>query len=229
MTDISNWRALIHKQTTSEKDFSGSSEFIMIPVNEYQIGNLLGLLKRSKEHYNGDWFFEIISVLVTALHDMGINYPPYIYNNFGDIWTIEDLCNDNFWEDKKKEFEADIDTPKTIEELANDRREFLDKHLKEQSNEKSKYIIRSKEVDVFHWTSREEEYPEWICEAIKFGDILIEQKGHLGMRLSLGAGECVFLGDYIILDRDTGKITKCREDFFKLCYEPFKSNGVLNE
>jgi len=83
MSDLSRWDELIFKALSSD-----GSPYIMVPMNEYKLGNLLGLLKRSKQHDNGDWFDEFIHVITATMRRMNINE---LRNNFGDVFTRDDL------------------------------------------------------------------------------------------------------------------------------------------
>lgn len=76
MTDLCRWDELIKRKATPD----GVSK-IMIPVDEYLLGNLMGLLKRSRPLANGDWFDEWISIVSQAMTNLSI---PQLSSNFSD-------------------------------------------------------------------------------------------------------------------------------------------------
>lgn len=102
MTNISNWPKLIHKATVkgsqwenidpSHKDWKSS--YVMLPFDEYQMGNLLGLLKRSHDHNNGDWYDEIISLIAASMDKLGIEK---LVSNFGDEFGPADEIYNQVW------------------------------------------------------------------------------------------------------------------------------------
>jgi hypothetical protein len=60
MTDIGNWPALVCKV----------GFYVMVPLNEYQIGNLLDALTQAEE--TGDWYGELQDILAVAMKKAGI-------------------------------------------------------------------------------------------------------------------------------------------------------------
>jgi len=76
------------------KVINQDEEFIMLPFNEYQITNLLGLMKRSPHLANGDWFNEILSVMIVAIEMYNINLIDC--NNFRDTFDINLLKQGRF-------------------------------------------------------------------------------------------------------------------------------------
>lgn len=73
MTNFGPWAALIRAQ-------SADAEYHLMPLNEYQLVNLLGALIRSPQTNLGDFYWEIISVLATMVEKFEIDST----NNFGD-------------------------------------------------------------------------------------------------------------------------------------------------
>ena len=68
--------------------------YYRIPLDAYQLGNLLGLLKRTKEHANGDWFWELVSMVSKTMEECGIEQ---LNNNFGDTFTKEQVLKGEIW------------------------------------------------------------------------------------------------------------------------------------
>lgn len=60
---------------------------ILIPLDEYEVANLLGALKRAQN--NGDWHGQVLWKLRQGLHLLGVNR---VMNNFGDDMTAEDIA-----------------------------------------------------------------------------------------------------------------------------------------
>lgn len=97
MTDVSNWAKFVNVVKLRYRDTEGSymdlpngepiyTEYVQVPFNDYQIGNLLGALARTDR--NGDWWNEVLSILLVAMDEAGIKE---IGNNFGDRFSIEDI------------------------------------------------------------------------------------------------------------------------------------------
>lgn len=97
MTDISNWSKFVNVVKLRYRNIDGTYqdlpngepvyfEYVQVPFNDYQIGNLLGALARSER--NGDWWHEVLSILLVAMDEAGIKE---IGNNFGDHFSIEDI------------------------------------------------------------------------------------------------------------------------------------------
>lgn len=105
MTDINPWEQLVHRvdiwpkgvvvERLPDGTFVGHnpSTYVVVPLNEYQIGNLVGLLSRSGQHDNGDWFHEFAYILAEAMEELGLEA---INNNFGDRITLASL-KDGTW------------------------------------------------------------------------------------------------------------------------------------
>jgi len=82
MTDVSCWPEFIEKVTKSfeedgwgQKVKSYNDTRIVVPINEYQIGNMLGMFvkmmkqneARTESWNTGDWFHEVLSILCEAM------------------------------------------------------------------------------------------------------------------------------------------------------------------
>ena len=111
MTNISAWPKIIKKEKVGSsvlidgrpihepiridgKLINQEQEFIMLPFDEYQITNLLGLMKRSPHLANGDWFNEILSLMIVAIEMYGIDLVKC--NNFGDTFDLNLLKQGRF-------------------------------------------------------------------------------------------------------------------------------------
>lgn len=89
MSDTSNWPELIHRAVPGGYEGAPPSQFssyAVVPLCEYQMGNLLGLLKRSRDKDNGDWFGELIAIVQVTMSKLGIKE---LRSNFGDTFTYE--------------------------------------------------------------------------------------------------------------------------------------------
>lgn len=85
MTDTNPWPEWIEKVTHPHNDevFNG---YVKLPMNGYQIGNLLGLLESAgPDADTGDWFNEVRSVLYVAAIKAGFNE---LSSNSGDHWAF---------------------------------------------------------------------------------------------------------------------------------------------
>lgn len=78
MTDIGNWPELI-----VEKGY-----YTLIPVNEYQMANLLDALTQSCE--NGDWWHEFQDIIALVMDKRGILE---LRSNSGKVFTREQVFN----------------------------------------------------------------------------------------------------------------------------------------
>ena len=104
MTNISNWHWLIfrakkpHNMNSKEhypdgdcyQSCGGDAEFVLLPWNEYQLGNLLGMLKDAHGRQDGDWWGEILSLVMTAMERLKIKE---LADNRGNRFTLENLSN----------------------------------------------------------------------------------------------------------------------------------------
>ncbi len=89
MTDLNDWQKLI----------GYNNGYNIIPVNDYQAANLLGVFFRIRKQLkladgsflnfnNGDWLYEMIDVLFLAINT-NYNKGDFITNNFGDKIPLE--------------------------------------------------------------------------------------------------------------------------------------------
>lgn len=58
MTDIGNWPELIERK-------GAHNEYVMVPLNEYQMGNLLDTLTQVQN--TGDWYCELQDLIGVAM------------------------------------------------------------------------------------------------------------------------------------------------------------------
>ena len=77
MTDIGDWPNLIETK----------GHYTMVPLNEYQMGNLLDALTQVSD--NGDWWYELQDIIGTAMKVSGIKS---VQSNNGRTFT----CNQVF-------------------------------------------------------------------------------------------------------------------------------------
>jgi len=93
MTDISGWPETVHIMKTldrnpwtgEERDFP--VERIMVPLNEYQMGNLIDAISQAED--NGDWFGEFCAIVARAMQVAGIKQ---LTSNRGRTFTFEDVA-----------------------------------------------------------------------------------------------------------------------------------------
>ena len=79
MTDISNWRNLIY--------IAGRyNEYLMVPLNEYQMGNLIDAIAQVKD--TGDWYGEFCDIVAAAMRAKGIKE---LSSNNGRTFTLEQI------------------------------------------------------------------------------------------------------------------------------------------
>lgn len=98
MTDISDWPDLIqvvklrYKSVLNDEwqDLPDGTpvfqEYVQIPLNEYQIGNILEMLDNAED--TGDWYLELLSILIVAMDKAGIKE---VKSNKGRFFRIDDL------------------------------------------------------------------------------------------------------------------------------------------
>lgn len=91
MTDISNWHEAIHImkmrfKTWLSDDDNSFIERIMVPINEYQMGNLIGALSRARE--DGDWYGELCDIIGYAMKFAEIKS---IRSNDGQVFSLEEV------------------------------------------------------------------------------------------------------------------------------------------
>lgn len=76
MTDISNWRDHVEAK----------DNYMMVPLTEYQMGNLLDVLSRA--HENGDWYGELQDIIGAAMKKGNI---AVLWSNNGLKFTQEQV------------------------------------------------------------------------------------------------------------------------------------------
>jgi hypothetical protein len=80
MTDIGNWPDFIEKK----------NYYIVVPLNEYQMGNLLDALTQAQD--NGDWWHELQDIIGVAMQKFGIET---LSSNRGAVFTRKQVQNRN--------------------------------------------------------------------------------------------------------------------------------------
>ena len=78
MTDIGDWPDLIEPK----------GRYTMVPLNEYQMGNLLDALTQSQN--NGDWWHELLDIIGVVMKKQGIES---LQSNRGFTYTREQVLN----------------------------------------------------------------------------------------------------------------------------------------
>lgn len=63
---------------------------MIMQLDEYEIANLMGLLMRSADHDNGDWFCQVMHKLIEECKEQGFKI---VRNNFGDSINIDILAH----------------------------------------------------------------------------------------------------------------------------------------
>ncbi len=97
MTDISNWPELVqcvkssyNNPVTGKVDTEFYCHYIMVPLNEYQMGNLLDALTQATN--NGDWYGELQDIIAVAMEKKGIKE---LQSNGGKRFTLEQVKHRN--------------------------------------------------------------------------------------------------------------------------------------
>jgi hypothetical protein len=94
VTDISNWYETIHIMKIMHRDaLSGEhdgtlSEYLMVPLNEYQMGNLIDAV--AQVDATGDWYGEFCDIVAHAMRFMGI---AELRSNRGNTYTVADVTS----------------------------------------------------------------------------------------------------------------------------------------
>jgi hypothetical protein len=94
VTDISNWPETIHIMKVRAKNpWTGNAddyliERIMVPLNEYQMGNLIDAI--SQVQNTGDWHGEFCDIVACAMKFAGIKQ---LTSNRGNTFTLDDVAN----------------------------------------------------------------------------------------------------------------------------------------
>ena len=78
MTDISPWPALIHTE----------GNYVMVPLNAYQMGNLLDALAQVPE--TGDWWSELQDIIGVAMRVGNIEQ---VASNTGRTFTLDNVLD----------------------------------------------------------------------------------------------------------------------------------------
>lgn len=78
MTDIGDWPKLIERK----------DHYIMVPFNEYQMGNLVDALSLAED--TGDWFGECLDIIAAAMRFAGIKE---LASNRGGTYILEQVAN----------------------------------------------------------------------------------------------------------------------------------------
>jgi len=93
MTDISNWHELIqcakasyNNLVTGKVDTEFCCHYIVVPLNEYQMGNLLDALTQATN--NGDWYGELQDIIAVAMEIKGIKE---LQSNSGKRFTLDQV------------------------------------------------------------------------------------------------------------------------------------------
>ena len=94
MTDISNWPETVHIMKVPHKDvWTGKEvnfliERIMVPLNEYQMGNLIDAIAQVQD--TGDWWGEFCAIVARAMRVAGLKT---ISSNRGRTFTLEQVAS----------------------------------------------------------------------------------------------------------------------------------------
>ena len=80
MTDISNWPDLVEVK----------GHYVMVPLNEYQMGNLMDALTQAQD--SGDWWHELQDIVGVAMKKAGINE---VRSNNGLTFTQDQIAQRN--------------------------------------------------------------------------------------------------------------------------------------
>jgi hypothetical protein len=89
MTDTKDWRRLIHVATVGTGDWHGeptSAEYAMIPLNPYQMGNLIDAVAQAPE--TGDWYGEFCDIIAVAMEKWTLTK---LSSNRGTVYTYEQI------------------------------------------------------------------------------------------------------------------------------------------
>jgi len=95
MTDMSYWTDLINVCLLRNVNWHGNyyeppsySRYVVVPLNEYQMGNLVDALAQVQD--NGDWYGEVCNIISTAMRKAGI---AELTSNRGNKYTVGDVNN----------------------------------------------------------------------------------------------------------------------------------------
>ena len=98
MTDLSLWAGMIQVTMLRSSDaVSGQyheppsfARYIVVPLNEYQMGNLIDAIGQVQD--NGDWYGEFCNIISTAMERAGVKE---ITSNRGHKFTLGDVVSRN--------------------------------------------------------------------------------------------------------------------------------------
>lgn len=93
MTDTSNRRETVHIIRTRVQDCHGKDldcyiERIMVPLNAYQVGNLIDAI--AQVPVSGDWWGEFCDIVARAMEVGGIQH---VSSNRGKTYSLEQIAN----------------------------------------------------------------------------------------------------------------------------------------
>lgn len=89
MTNVSHWHKLILRAFSED-----GAEFILTPLNQYQICNLLGLMVRVEQYDNGDWRHEFGTILTECLTNLAASKRQWAQlTEFKDQEFVETFSN----------------------------------------------------------------------------------------------------------------------------------------
>ena len=94
MTDIRDWPSLVHcarlrsSDSVTGKYLEGISfaDYVLIPLNPYQMGNLLDALTQAVD--TGDWYWEFVNIVIVAMQKAGLTE---LTSNRGKTFLLADL------------------------------------------------------------------------------------------------------------------------------------------
>jgi hypothetical protein len=89
MTDTFPWRHLIHVAKVRTDDFRGEPaflEYVMVPLKEYQMGNLIDAVAQVAE--TGDWYGEFCDIIADAMRKSALTK---LSSNLGKLYTYEQI------------------------------------------------------------------------------------------------------------------------------------------
>lgn len=89
MTDTFPWRHLIHVAKVRTDDFRGEPvflEYVMVPLKEYQMGNLIDAVAQVAE--TGDWYGEFCDIIAVAMRKSALTK---LSSNRANVYTYEQI------------------------------------------------------------------------------------------------------------------------------------------
>lgn len=89
MTDTKDWRSLIHVASVRTGDWRGEPTFCeygMIPLNPYQMGNLIDAIAQVAE--TGDWYGEFCDIIAVAMEKWNLTK---LASNRDNVYTYEQI------------------------------------------------------------------------------------------------------------------------------------------